>query len=126
MNFVSGIVRWVRVRDRAGLEDRDLVKRVNAGLEFLLGMANVAGQPEHSLTPAVHILEADDRIYRLAADGGYESIVQVFAWRDIEPTRDEWHWQQSDFAVQAADYYGLGLIIRLDHPPDWALRSDRR
>ena len=90
---------------------------------LLLGMANVAGQPEHSLQPAVHILEADDRIYRLAADGGYESIVQVFAWRDIEPTRDEWHWQQPDFAVQAADYYGLGLIIRLDHPPDWALRQ---
>ncbi len=89
---------------------------------LLLGMANVAGQPEHSLQPTVHILEADDRIYRLAADGGYESIVQVFAWRDIAPTRDEWHWQQPDFAVQAADYYGLGLIIRLDHPPEWALK----
>jgi GH35 family endo-1,4-beta-xylanase len=73
----------------------------------------------------VHILTADDGMYRLAAEGGYESVVQVFPWRDIEPTRDEWHWEQSDFAVQAADYYGLGLIVRLDHPPDWALEPEQ-
>jgi GH35 family endo-1,4-beta-xylanase len=41
--------------------------------------------------------------------------------RDIEPTDGEWHWQQPDFAVRAADYYDLGLIVLLDHPPDWAL-----
>ncbi|MGQ9491840.1 MAG: hypothetical protein ACUVR4_04230 [Anaerolineae bacterium] len=46
----------------------------------------------------------------------------MFPWRNIEPTRGEWHWQQPDFAVRAADYYDLGLIVRLDHPPGWALR----
>lgn len=106
MALVSGALRWVAL----------LVPLL------LLGAANSVGSLEGVLVPAVHVLKADDRIYRLAAEGRYESIVQVFPWRDIEPTRDEWHWQQPDFAVRAADYYGLGLIVRLDHPPDWALR----
>jgi polysaccharide biosynthesis protein PslG len=78
---------------------------------------------DSGLAPAVHLLTADDRMYRLAAEGGYESVVQVFPWRDIEPTRDEWHWEQPDFAARAADYYGLGLLVRLDHPPDWAFSA---
>jgi len=74
-------------------------------------------------TPAVHILTGDDQMYRLAGEGGYERVVQVFPWRDIEPTAGEWHWQQPDFAVQAAGYYGLDLVVRLDHPPNWGLRQ---
>ncbi len=91
---------------------------------LLLGAANGAGRPDIGLIPAVHLLTADDRMYRLAAEGGYESVVQVFPWRDIEPTRDEWHWQQPDFAVRAASYYDLRLIVRLDHPPEWALQLE--
>jgi hypothetical protein len=106
MVLVSGALRWV----------------VLLMPLLLVGTANGAGRSDNGPVPAVHVLEADDRIYRLAAEGGYESIVQVFPWRDMEPTRDEWHWQQSDFVVRAADYYGLRLIVRLDHPPDWALR----
>lgn len=90
---------------------------------LLLAAAVAAARPQGDLTPAVHVLAAEDRIYRLAAEGGYESVVQVFPWRDIEPTRGEWHWQQPDFAVRAAAHYGLGMIVRLDHPPDWAVTS---
>lgn len=90
---------------------------------LLLGAASGVAPPDTGLVPAVHILQADDQIYRLAANGGYERVVQVFPWRDVEPTAGEWHWQQPDFAVRAADYYDLGLIVRLDHPPDWALRN---
>ena len=75
------------------------------------------------LRPAVHLLTASDRMFQLAAQGGYESAVQLLPWRDVEPTDGEWHWQQPDFAVRAAEYYDLGLIVRLDHPPDWAVRS---
>jgi len=88
---------------------------------LLLGAGNGAGRPGSGLVPAVHILAADDAMYRLAADGGYERVVQVFPWRDLQPVRDQWHWQQPDFAVRAAEYYGLGLIVRLGHPPEWAL-----
>ena len=88
---------------------------------LLLGAANSAARPGSGLVPAVHILSNSDEMYRLAAEGGYETVVQVFAWRDIQPASDQWHWQQPDFAVRAAEYYGLGLIVRLDHPPDWAL-----
>jgi polysaccharide biosynthesis protein PslG len=87
----------------------------------LVGAAASAGPPPNGPAPAAHVLVADDQIYRLAADGGYERIVQVFPWRDIEPVRDQWHWEQPDFAIRAADYYGFKLIMRLDHPPDWAL-----
>jgi len=91
---------------------------------LLLGAGNGVGRPAGGLVPAVHILTADDRMYRLAAEGGYQRVVQVFPWRDIEPTASEWHWQQPDFAVRAADHYDLKLIVRLDHPPEWALNSE--
>ncbi len=76
--------------------------------------------PDSSPLPAVHTLKADDAMLRLAAEGGFEAVVQVFPWRDIEPTRGEWHWEYPDFVVQAAEYYDLALIVRLDHPPAWA------
>lgn len=92
-------------------------------LWLLLPSAVIQAEPPgNGPTAAIHILTADDRMYQLAAEGGYGSVVQVFPWRDIEPTRGEWHWQEPDFAVRAANYYGLGIIIRLDHPPDWAIR----
>jgi GH35 family endo-1,4-beta-xylanase len=93
----------------------------------LVGLQPASGEAPSNggLVSAVHVLAADDGIYRMAAEGGYESIVQVFPWRDIEPTRDEWHWEQPDFVVRAADYYGMGLILRLDHPPDWALEREQ-
>jgi len=89
-------------------------------LLFLTTAGSVAGSGDGPV-PAVHLLTIDDKMYRLAAEGGYEAVVQVFPWRDIEPTRGEWHWEQPDFAVRAAEFYGLGLVVRLDHPPDWTL-----
>ena len=112
MTLVSQVLRWVVLFVPLLLLDA-------AGESA--AYVNAAGPPVDGLIPAVHVLTADDRMYRLAAEGGFEDVVQVFPWRDIEPTRDEWHWQQPDFAVRAANYYGLGLIVRLDHPPDWAL-----
>ena len=37
---------------------------------------------------------------------------------------DYWNWAYPDFVVQATDFYGLDLIVRLDHPPEWALRAE--
>jgi len=71
--------------------------------------------------PAVHTLRPDDRILRAAVDVGFRAIVQVFSWAEIEPTNDDWRWEYYDFLVNAAEYYGLDLIARLDHPPQWAM-----
>ena len=79
------------------------------------------GYPPARPYPAVHTLRADDAILRQATEVGFRAIVQVFSWREIEPTRGEWHWEYPDFLVQAAEFYGLDLIARLDQPPDWAL-----
>jgi len=69
---------------------------------------------------AVHTLRADDEMLRLASEGGFDAVVQVFSWLEIEPTREEWHWEYPDFLVRAAEHYGLDLIARLDGLPAWA------
>jgi GH35 family endo-1,4-beta-xylanase len=56
----------------------------------------------------------------LASESGFDAVVQVFSWLEIEPTREEWHWEVPDFVVRAARYYGLDLIVRLDGLPAWA------
>jgi hypothetical protein len=69
---------------------------------------------------AVHTLRPDDAILVQARDTGADAVVQVFAWREIEPTRDQFHWEMTDQIVAGAEYYGLDLIVRLDHHPAWA------
>ena len=75
---------------------------------------------EHSPVAAVHTLRADDETLRLASEAGFDAVVQVFSWFEIEPTREEWHWEYPDFVVRTAEYYGLDLIVRLDGLPAWA------
>lgn len=69
---------------------------------------------------AVHTLRADDELMSLAEEAGFEAIVQVFSWREIEPTHEEWHWEYPDFVVRAAHHYGLALMVRLGYQPRWA------
>ncbi|HEY63577.1 MAG TPA: hypothetical protein G4O02_03300 [Caldilineae bacterium] len=76
--------------------------------------------PQIRLLPAAHTLRPDDTLLREAQEIGFQAIVQVFPWQEIEPLPGDWYWEYPDFLVQAADYYGLDLIVRLDHPPTWA------
>ena len=71
--------------------------------------------------PAVHTLRPDDSLLQQAKEIGFQAIVQVFSWAEIEPAPGVWHWEYPDFLVRATAYYDLDLIVRLDHPPDWAL-----
>ena len=73
---------------------------------------------------AVHTLRPDDALLAQARDTGTDTVVQVFAWREIEPTRDQFHWEVTDQIVAGAEYYGLDLIVRLDHHPAWASDVD--
>jgi hypothetical protein len=79
---------------------------------------------DRSPVAAVHTLRADDEMLRLASEAGFDAVVQVFSWLEIEPTREEWHWEYPDFVVQAAGHYGLDLIVRLDRQPAWAAAAD--
>ena len=68
---------------------------------------------------AAHTLMADDQSLSLAKAAGFDTVVQVFAWREIEPTRGQFHWEMTDQVVAGAEYYDLDLVVRLDQHPDW-------
>src|SRR5687768_12871239 len=40
---------------------------------------------------AVHTLRADDGSLALAQAAEFDTVVQVFPWREIEPTQDQFH-----------------------------------
>jgi hypothetical protein len=68
---------------------------------------------------AAHTLRADDRSLFLAQAAGFDTVVQVFPWREIEPTQGQFHWEVTDQVVAGAEYYGLDLVVRLDQHPAW-------
>lgn len=73
---------------------------------------------------AVHTLFLDEPVARLIVEMGFNTVVQVFPWRDFNPARGQYNWQTGDDMVRVASRYGLDLVIRLDMPPDWAVRWD--
>jgi hypothetical protein len=79
-----------------------------------------SNEADPSPIAAVHTLRADDEMLRLASEAGFDAVVQVFSWFEMEPTRQEWHWEVPDFVVRAAEHYDLDLIVRLDSLPAWA------
>lgn len=83
-------------------------------------VAPVEAQTGTKLRYAVHTLPADGRTLQLAREAGFDTVVEVFSWRDIEPTHGQFHWQRTDEVVQGAAYYGLDLVVRLDQHPTWA------
>jgi GH35 family endo-1,4-beta-xylanase len=87
---------------------------------FWLVLSSGDKLPTCPTVAAVHTLRADDEMLRLASEAGFDAVVQVFSWLEIEPTREEWHWEYPDFVVRAAEHYGLDLIVRLDGLPGWA------
>ncbi|MBN1219240.1 MAG: hypothetical protein JXM69_09960 [Anaerolineae bacterium] len=92
---------------------------------FLLAVATLAvacRSTEAKTSPrfAVHTLRPDNTMLVQARDSGVDTMVQVFPWREIEPTRDQFHWEVTDQLVAGAEYYGLNVIARLDQHPAWA------
>lgn len=90
----------------------------------MLMLAAGCNRPEPSLRLAVHTLRADDSMLALAQAAGFDTIVQLFPWREIEPTRGQFHWAVTDQIVAAAEYYDLELVVRLDQHPAWASDVD--
>jgi len=73
---------------------------------------------------AAHTLRPDNETLALAQAAEFDTIVQVFPWREIEPTRGQFHWEAVDQVVAGAEYYGLDLVVRLDQHPAWASEVD--
>ncbi|MBI5567441.1 MAG: hypothetical protein HY870_21255 [Chloroflexi bacterium] len=79
---------------------------------------------DRSFRLAAHTLFLDVPIAQLAVQAGFDTIVQVFPWRDLQPRPDYFAWQAADDMVRVAETHQLDLVVRLDMPPFWATRAD--
>ena len=65
--------------------------------------------------------EVAHRDLGLVRDGGFTWVKQWFAWRDIEGQgKGQYDWSAADRIVAGVEEFGLKLIARVDHQPDWA------
>lgn len=55
---------------------------------------------------------------------GFTHAKQIFAWSDLEPERDVWHFGQADAVVSLAQARNVQLVARLGFTPDWASPAD--
>ena len=86
---------------------------------LLLSWLGIA-QPR-ALPLGIHTVRADDAMLQEVNALGAQQIVQVFSWSDIQPSRERWDWEYTDWLVRAAEYYNLAVVARLDKPPPWAV-----
>lgn len=84
----------------------------------------IQSRPDRPFRLAAHTLFLDDLIARLAVEAGFDTIIQVFPWRDLNPQPGNYTWHTADDMVAVAQKYGLDLVVRLDMPPYWAVRTD--
>ena len=73
---------------------------------------------------AVHTIFLDEVIAPVAADVGFDTVVQVFPWRDLNPQPGSYDWRASDYMVRMARAHDLDIVVRLDMPPAWAIVPD--
>ncbi len=92
-------------------------------IPFLL-LTTACNHNQNSPRLAAHTLRADDPALALARAAEFDTVVQVFPWREVEPTQNQFHWQATDQIVAGAEYYGLELVVRLDQHPAWASEVD--
>lgn len=50
----------------------------------------------------------------------FQWVKQTFAWRDIEPKRGSYEWQQADQVVAAAETHKVFILARLGSEPKWS------
>ncbi len=65
--------------------------------------------------------EVAHRDLGLIRDAGFTWVKQWFAWRDIEGKgKGQYDWSTADRIVDQVEEFGLNLLVRVDHAPDWA------
>ncbi len=73
-----------------------------------------------------------DKTLQMIAEANIPWIKQEFPWQEIEFKKgyfhdDKWDksaWEKFDVIVDTADKYGLKIIARVGHPPEWAKAQD--
>src|SRR5574341_144783 len=73
-----------------------------------------------ALPLGIHTLRVDDLELQQIRDLGAQYVIQVFSWREIEPSPSEFHWEYTDWHLRAAEFYNLRVVARLDKTPRWA------
>jgi hypothetical protein len=53
-------------------------------------------------------------------DGGFQYIRQIFAWSEVEGTRESFDWTQYDLIVEEMARHNIGVIAVITNTPDWA------
>ena len=65
--------------------------------------------------------EVAHRDLGLIRDAGFTWVKQWFAWRDIEGKgKGQYDWSTPDRVVAQVEEFGLKLIVRVDHEPEWS------
>jgi polysaccharide biosynthesis protein PslG len=89
--------------------------------------------PERTASPEVGInvhmwwdpWAALRRDWHLVQDAGFVWVKQRLAWADVEGAGPgHYDWQSADFIVDEAGNAGVSLLLRVDHPPVWAVTPD--
>lgn len=89
-----------------------------------LSMPAPQPQPDRPFHLTAHTLLLDESMAQLAQQAGFDSVVQVFSWRDINLQPGLYVWDIADDMVDYARINQLDLIVRLDMPPYWAARGE--
>ncbi|MHB0877180.1 MAG: cellulase family glycosylhydrolase [Anaerolineae bacterium] len=64
--------------------------------------------------------ETAHRDLGMIRDAGFTWVKQTFAWRDIELSKGEFDWSMTDRIMEQVEQFGLHIVVRLDHQPQWA------
>ena len=51
----------------------------------------------------------------------FSHVKQIFAWKDIEPSRGDFHFGRADELLTELEGKGLKVVARLGDSPDWAI-----
>ncbi|MBI1281485.1 MAG: hypothetical protein GC179_25385 [Anaerolineaceae bacterium] len=51
----------------------------------------------------------------------FSHVKQIFAWKDIEPARGDFHFDRADELLNELEGKGLKVVARLGDSPDWAI-----
>ena len=92
-------------------------------LTLLPSPARAQSTPPDStpLSYGFHINDGTAAHMQAVRETSGDFVVAVMSWEDIEPTPNYLYWEEPDALLRAAEFYGVGVVARLDRPPAWAL-----